>query len=81
MSGLIGHAISSGKKSACVGETEIGIGQTSAWKICTISPRTAEAVYFEVVTPAGQRFSLVHEVSFNLSRTTSIRQGGNASPS
>ncbi|EEB86688.1 hypothetical protein MPER_16266, partial [Moniliophthora perniciosa FA553] len=28
VSGLIGHAISAGKKSACVGETEIGIGQT-----------------------------------------------------
>ncbi|KAL5499189.1 SEC23 [Sanghuangporus vaninii] len=54
VSGLIGHAISAGKKSACVGETEIGIGQTSAWKICSITPRTAEAVYFEVVTPAGQ---------------------------
>ncbi|KAH9973826.1 hypothetical protein BGW80DRAFT_1437143 [Lactifluus volemus] len=54
VSGLIGHAISAGKKSACVGETEIGIGQTSAWRLNTISPRTAEAVYFEVVTPAGQ---------------------------
>lgn len=54
MSGLIGHAISANKKSAWVGETEIGIGQTSAWKICSISPKTANAVYFEVVTPAGQ---------------------------
>lgn len=53
ISGLIGHAISANKKSPCVGETEIGIGQTSAWKICTLTPRTAEAVYFEVVTPAG----------------------------
>ncbi|KIJ36358.1 hypothetical protein M422DRAFT_261312 [Sphaerobolus stellatus SS14] len=54
VSGLIGHAISANKKSGCVGETEIGIGQTSAWKICSLSPRTSEAVYFEVVTPAGQ---------------------------
>ncbi|TFY60720.1 hypothetical protein EVJ58_g4957 [Rhodofomes roseus] len=54
VSGLIGHAISAGKKSACVGETEIGIGQTSAWKINSITPRTATGVYFEVVTPAGQ---------------------------
>ncbi|KAI0298732.1 hypothetical protein B0F90DRAFT_1732042 [Multifurca ochricompacta] len=54
VSGLIGHAISTGKKSACVGETEIGIGQTSAWKLNTLNPRTSEAVYFEVVTPAGQ---------------------------
>ncbi|CDR44779.1 RHTO0S10e00320g1_1 [Rhodotorula toruloides] len=54
VSGLIGHAISANKKSAWVGETEIGIGQTSAWKICSLTPRTANAVYFEVVTPAGQ---------------------------
>ena len=53
ISGLIGHAVSANKKSPCVGETEIGIGQTSAWKICALTPRTAEAVYFEVVTPAG----------------------------
>ncbi|CAE6521434.1 unnamed protein product [Rhizoctonia solani] len=54
VSGLIGHAISANKKSACVGETEIGIAQTSAWKICTLTPKTSTAVYFEVVTPAGQ---------------------------
>ncbi|KAI6116371.1 hypothetical protein F5141DRAFT_1062436 [Pisolithus sp. B1] len=33
VSGLIGHAISAGKKSACVGETEIGIGKTSASRL------------------------------------------------
>ncbi|KAM0749280.1 putative SEC23-component of COPII coat of ER-golgi vesicles [Meredithblackwellia eburnea MCA 4105] len=54
VSGLIGHAISANKKSAWVGETEIGIGQTSAWKICSLTPKTSNAVYFEVVTPAGQ---------------------------
>lgn len=54
VSGLIGHAISANKKSACVGETEIGIGQTSAWKICSLTPQTSAAVYFEVVTPPGQ---------------------------
>ncbi|KNE99614.1 protein transporter SEC23 [Puccinia striiformis f. sp. tritici PST-78] len=53
VSGLIGHAVSSNKKSGCVGETEIGIGQTSAWKICSLTPRTSNAIYFEVVTPAG----------------------------
>lgn len=54
VSGLIGHAISANKKSAWIGETEIGIGQTSAWKICSLSPKTSNAIYFEVVTPAGQ---------------------------
>ncbi|KAG2355310.1 hypothetical protein BDR07DRAFT_1453816 [Suillus spraguei] len=57
VSGLIGHAISAGKKSACVSETEIGIGQTSAWRINSITPKTSAAIYFEVVTPAGQPFS------------------------
>ncbi|KAG2366093.1 hypothetical protein BDR07DRAFT_1458826, partial [Suillus spraguei] len=45
------------KKSACVGETEIGMGQTSAWRINSITPRTSAAIYFEVVTPAGQPLS------------------------
>lgn len=54
ISGVIGHVISANKKSASVGETEIGIGQTSAWKICSLTPKTSMAVYFEVVTPAGQ---------------------------
>ncbi|WFD34192.1 GTPase-activating protein S23 [Malassezia cuniculi] len=54
VSGLIGHAISANKKTACVGETEIGIGQTSAWKLCSITPRTSEAIYFEVVSRTGQ---------------------------
>ncbi|KAI5478162.1 hypothetical protein MNV49_005426 [Pseudohyphozyma bogoriensis] len=54
VSGMIGHGISANKKSAWVGETEIGIGQTSAWKICSLSPQTSNAVYLEVVTPAGQ---------------------------
>ena len=54
VSGLIGHAISANKKSNCVGETEIGIGQTSAWKMCSITPRTSAGLYFEIATPAGQ---------------------------
>jgi protein transport protein SEC23 len=54
VSGTIAHVISAGKKSACVGETEIGIGQTSAWKLNSIFPRTSLAVYFEVATPSGQ---------------------------
>ncbi|KIY72708.1 hypothetical protein CYLTODRAFT_417712 [Cylindrobasidium torrendii FP15055 ss-10] len=57
VSGMIGHAISAGKKSGCVGETEIGIGQTSAWKINALTPHTSTAVYFEVVNPAGQPLS------------------------
>ncbi|OZJ04487.1 Protein transport protein SEC23 [Bifiguratus adelaidae] len=59
--GLIGHAVSSNKKTASVGETEIGIGNTSAWKMCSITPRSTHGVYFEVVNqptapmPPGSR--------------------------
>ncbi|CAO3641500.1 unnamed protein product [Cunninghamella blakesleeana] len=47
--GLIGSAISGNKKSTYVGETEIGIGNTSQWKVCSMTPKTTNGVYFEVV--------------------------------
>ncbi|KAK9314118.1 hypothetical protein V1522DRAFT_104949 [Lipomyces starkeyi] len=50
VSGLIGHAVSMNKKSASVGETEIGIGNTCAWKMCGITPNSSYGTYFEVVT-------------------------------
>lgn len=53
--GLIGPAISANKKSAFVGETEIGIGQTSAWKLCGITPKTTVGVYFEVAAQPQQQ--------------------------
>ncbi|KAJ3126310.1 GTPase-activating protein S23 [Nowakowskiella sp. JEL0407] len=50
VSGLIGPAISLGKKGASVGETEIGIAGTTAWKLCGINPKTTVGVYFEVAS-------------------------------
>ncbi|KAG0285549.1 GTPase-activating protein S23 [Linnemannia gamsii] len=52
--GLIGHAVSANKKTASVGETEIGIGNTSAWKMCSVTPKTTNGIYFEVVNQQGQ---------------------------
>ncbi|ORY80983.1 protein transport protein SEC23 [Protomyces lactucae-debilis] len=54
ISGLVGHAISNNKKSSFVGETEIGIGGTSSWKLCGLTPKTAVGCYFEVVAAPGQ---------------------------
>lgn len=51
--GLIGGAVSANKKGPNVGETEIGIGNTSSWKICGINPSTTLAVYFEVASGGG----------------------------
>ena len=36
VTGMIGHAISMNKKSASVGETECGMGNTCSWKMCKL---------------------------------------------
>ncbi|CAO0793372.1 unnamed protein product [Mucor circinelloides] len=54
--GMIGHAVSANKKSSYVGETEIGIGNTSAWKMCSLNHETTNAVYFEVVNQPSAPF-------------------------
>ncbi|KAJ3220294.1 GTPase-activating protein S23 [Dinochytrium kinnereticum] len=67
--GLIGPAISGNKKTASVGETEIGIAGTSSWKLSGITPKTTVGVYFEVasqqqqVVQAGSR-GLIQFVTF-----------------
>ncbi|PVU86250.1 hypothetical protein BB560_003752 [Smittium megazygosporum] len=52
--GLIGPAISLEKKGSIISDTEIGIGNTTAWKFCTLSPRSTCALYFEVVNQQSQ---------------------------
>lgn len=53
VTGLIGHAVSMNKKSASVGETECGIGNTCSWKMCGISPAASYGVYFEMASQPG----------------------------
>ncbi|KAL7268370.1 GTPase-activating protein S23 [Rhizina undulata] len=53
VTGLIGHAVSLGKKSTSVGETECGIGNTCSWKLCGLNPTTSVATYFEIASQAG----------------------------
>lgn len=53
VTGLIGHAISMNKKSANVGETECGIGNTCQWKMCGVDPGSSYAIYFEVAGQGG----------------------------
>eukprot|EP01104_Vermistella_antarctica_P015374 TRINITY_DN5034_c0_g1_i1.p1 TRINITY_DN5034_c0_g1~~TRINITY_DN5034_c0_g1_i1.p1 ORF type:complete len:756 (+),score=198.87 TRINITY_DN5034_c0_g1_i1:275-2542(+) len=47
--GAIGHVSSLGKKGASVAETEIGIGNTCAWRLCSLDPNSTIAFYFEIV--------------------------------
>lgn len=46
--GIIGHCATLNKKSNSIGETEIGIGGTSAWKTCSLDQSSSFAIFFEV---------------------------------
>ncbi|KAF1809982.1 hypothetical protein P152DRAFT_144790 [Eremomyces bilateralis CBS 781.70] len=50
VTGLIGHAVSMNKKSASVGETECGIGNTCSWKMCGIDPAASYGIFFEIAS-------------------------------
>eukprot|EP01112_Ceratiomyxa_fruticulosa_P020007 TRINITY_DN668_c0_g5_i1.p1 TRINITY_DN668_c0_g5~~TRINITY_DN668_c0_g5_i1.p1 ORF type:complete len:758 (-),score=112.40 TRINITY_DN668_c0_g5_i1:65-2338(-) len=58
--GAIGHLSTLGKQGTSVAETEIGIGGTTAWKVCALDPSSTFAIYFEVTNqhtnpiPPGQ---------------------------
>lgn len=53
VTGLIGHAVSSNKKSTSVGETECGIGNTCMWKMPGIDPQASYGIYFEIASQGG----------------------------
>merc|ERR1711931_157603 len=47
--GAIGHAVSMNAKGPTVSETEIGIGGTTAWKLCGLNDTATLAFFLEVV--------------------------------
>lgn len=49
VSGAIGPCVSLNTKGPCVSDNEMGIGGTCQWKICSLSPSTTLAMYFEIV--------------------------------
>lgn len=52
VAGVIGPVASLNKESPSVStEMEIGIGGTTAWRLCSLDPNTTVAAYFEVVNP------------------------------
>eukprot|EP00794_Sanderia_malayensis_P019977 gene19977-21935_t len=48
ISGCIGPCVSMKKGGANISETEIGVGGTSAWKLCGVDQGTTLAVFFDV---------------------------------
>ncbi|XP_068152003.1 protein transport protein Sec23A isoform X3 [Drosophila tropicalis] len=49
ISGGIGSCVSLNVKSPSVSDVEIGMGNTVQWKLCTLSPSSTVAYFFEVV--------------------------------
>lgn len=47
--GGIGACVSLNVKSPLVSDTEIGMGNTVQWKMCTLTPSTTVALFFEVL--------------------------------
>jgi len=59
--GAIGQCASMNKKGPSVSENTVGIGGTSAWRLCALDPSSTLALYFEVANqsatpiPKGQK--------------------------
>ena len=51
--GAIGQCASMNKKGPSVSENVVGVGGTSAWRICALDPSSTLGIYFEVVNPAS----------------------------
>ena len=53
ISGSIASCVSANRKDGSISEVEIGIGNTTAWKFCTLTPSTTLATFFEVTNQHG----------------------------
>ena len=53
MCGLLGPASALEKKSPLVSDQVVGVGGTTAWKLCTLSAGTSLAVIYDIVAQHG----------------------------
>jgi len=53
IAGALGPCISSNEKGPNIAEMEIGIGNTTKWKICGLTPNTTLSFFFEVASQQG----------------------------
>jgi protein transport protein SEC23 len=75
VSGVIGPVVSLDRKNpALVADTDIGVGNTCAWKMCQINPRTTLGVFFEMQTAgSGKGMVQFHTLYQHPSRQTRLR--------
>ena len=53
ISGSIGSCVSANRKDSSISEQEIGIGNTTAWRFCALTPSSTVATFFEVTNQHG----------------------------
>uniref|UniRef100_A0A0R3WTC8 Protein transport protein SEC23 n=1 Tax=Hydatigena taeniaeformis TaxID=6205 RepID=A0A0R3WTC8_HYDTA len=54
VSGCIGSCFSANVKTPSTGESEVGIGHTSIWRLNGLTPSSTLGIFFEVTQPHGQ---------------------------
>jgi protein transport protein SEC23 len=67
--GAIGLCSSLDRKSSSVADTEIGIGNTNAWRLGGIHPNSTIALYFDVVNTNAQQVATEQRQSYLQIRT------------
>jgi protein transport protein SEC23 len=55
ISGCIGKVSSLDRKHACVADTEVGVGNTCAWRLGGVDPNTTLALYFQIANKDAQQ--------------------------
>ena len=71
--GCIGPVSALAVKSKSISENEVGLGQTTSWRMCAFTPSTSIAVYYEIINqhsnplPHGQPFYLQFSCRYKLS--------------
>ena len=62
---MIGPCISLNRKNASVSDNEIGVGGTSAWRVCALDPSTSLAVLFEVANQVRRHDNCLSYLEIN----------------
>ena len=65
VSGCLGPCVSMNNKAGNVGETEIGVGGTSQWKFCSLTPNTTPVIALEIVNQVSRALEIVNQASQN----------------
>lgn len=53
VAGALGPCVSANEKGPNVAEMEIGIGNTTKWKLCGLTPNTTMSIFFEIANQQG----------------------------